>query len=76
LDVASGGLLLSRATTNRNRLQKFGKFRPKFHGEAKSLGHAFELIANENTVLLLLASARHLSPAGGREDITTSWLRD
>jgi hypothetical protein len=56
--------------------KKFGKFRPKFHGEAKSLGHAFELIANENTVLLLLASARHLSPAGGREDITTSWLRD
>jgi DNA-binding transcriptional LysR family regulator len=44
--------------------KKFGKFRPKFHGEAKSLAHAFELVANENTVLLLVASAKHLSPAG------------
>lgn len=31
--------------------KKFGKFRPNFHGEAKSLAHAFELVANENTVL-------------------------
>ncbi len=44
--------------------KKFGKFRPKFHGEAKSLAHAFELVANENTTLLLAASAKHLSPAG------------
>ncbi len=50
--------------TGRGVLQKYGKFRPKFHGSAKSLVHAFEFAANENTVLLLAASASHLSPPG------------
>jgi DNA-binding transcriptional LysR family regulator len=45
--------------------KKYGKFRPKFHGcSAQTLAHAFEFVANENTVLLLAASASHLSPAG------------
>jgi DNA-binding transcriptional LysR family regulator len=44
--------------------KKYGKFRPKFHGPAKSLAQAFELAANENAVLLLAASASHLSPPG------------
>jgi DNA-binding transcriptional LysR family regulator len=44
--------------------KSYGKFRPKFHGAAKSLAQAFELVANENSVLLLAASASHLSPAG------------
>jgi DNA-binding transcriptional LysR family regulator len=44
--------------------KKYGNFRPKFHGPAKSLAHAFELAANENAVLLLAASASHLSPPG------------
>jgi hypothetical protein len=42
--------------------KKYGKFRPKFHGSAQTLAHAFEFVANENTVLLLAASASHLSP--------------
>jgi DNA-binding transcriptional LysR family regulator len=42
--------------------KKYGKFRPKFHGPAKSLAHAFELIANENAVLMLLPLASHHSP--------------
>jgi hypothetical protein len=33
--------------------------------QRKSLGHAFELAANENVVPLLAASASHLSPPGG-----------
>jgi hypothetical protein len=44
--------------------KKIERFRPKFHGEAKSLAHAFELVANENTFFLLAASGKHLSPAG------------
>jgi DNA-binding transcriptional LysR family regulator len=44
--------------------KKYGNFRPKFHGPAKSLAQAFELAANENAVLLLAASASHLSPPG------------
>jgi hypothetical protein len=33
--------------------KKYGKFRPKFHGPAQSLAHGFELIANENAILVL-----------------------
>jgi DNA-binding transcriptional LysR family regulator len=35
--------------------KKYGKFRPKFHGTAQSLAHAFELIANENAVFMFPA---------------------
>jgi LysR family transcriptional regulator, benzoate and cis,cis-muconate-responsive activator of ben and cat genes len=45
--------------------KKYGKFRPKFHGPAQSLGHAgFELIANENAVHILPAYASQCSPPG------------
>ena len=45
--------------------KKYGKFRPKFHGcSAQTLAHAFELIANENAVLILPAFATHHSPPG------------
>jgi DNA-binding transcriptional LysR family regulator len=44
--------------------KKYGEFRPKFHGPAQSLAHAFELVANENTVLMLQTSASHLCPPG------------
>jgi DNA-binding transcriptional LysR family regulator len=44
--------------------KKYGKFRPKFHGPAQSLAHAFELVANENAVLMLLPLASHHSPPG------------
>ena len=44
--------------------KKYGKFRPKFHGPSQSLTHCFELIANENSVLILPAFARHHSPPG------------
>jgi DNA-binding transcriptional LysR family regulator len=44
--------------------KKYGKFRPKFHGPSQSLTHCFELIANENSVLILPAFASHHSPPG------------
>jgi len=44
--------------------KKYGKFRPKFHGLAQRIAHAFELIANENAVLILPAFATHHSPPG------------
>jgi DNA-binding transcriptional LysR family regulator len=44
--------------------KKYGKFRPKFHGPAQSLAHGFELIANENAILVLPAFASHFSPPG------------
>jgi DNA-binding transcriptional LysR family regulator len=44
--------------------KKYGKFRPKFLGPAQTLAHAFELIANENAVLMLLPLASHHSPPG------------
>src|SRR5258708_30590227 len=45
--------------------KKYGKFRPKFHGSAQNLTHAFEFVANQNTFLLLAGSPTHLSPARG-----------
>jgi DNA-binding transcriptional LysR family regulator len=44
--------------------KKYGKFRPKFHGLAQSIAHGFELVANENAVLMLAAFASHHSPPG------------
>ena len=44
--------------------KKYGKFRPKFHGSAKTLADGFELVANENVVLVLPAFVSHLSPPG------------
>ncbi len=44
--------------------KKYGKFRPKFHGLAQRIAHAFELIANDNAVLILPAFATHHSPPG------------
>ena len=44
--------------------KKYGKFRPKFHGSAQNLAHAFELTANENAVLMLLPLASHNPPPG------------
>ena len=44
--------------------KKYGKFRPKFQGLAQSLAHAFELVANENAVLILPAFASDHSPPG------------
>jgi DNA-binding transcriptional LysR family regulator len=44
--------------------KKYGKFRPKFHGLAQSIAHGFELVANENAVLMLAALASHHSPPG------------
>jgi DNA-binding transcriptional LysR family regulator len=44
--------------------KRYGKFRPKFHGLAQRIEHAFELIANENSVLILPAFASHHSPPG------------
>src|SRR5258705_1033273 len=44
--------------------KKYGKFRPKFHGLAQRIAHAFELIANVNAVLILPAFATHHSPPG------------
>jgi DNA-binding transcriptional LysR family regulator len=57
--------------------KKYGKFRPKFHGPAQSLAHAFELVSNENAVLILPAIARHHSPPGvvflPLEDAEVTW---
>jgi DNA-binding transcriptional LysR family regulator len=44
--------------------KKYGKFRPKFHGPARSLAHGFELIANDNAILVLPAFASHFSTPG------------
>jgi len=44
--------------------KKYGKFRPKFHGSAKTLADGFELVTNENVVLILPAFVSHLSPPG------------
>jgi DNA-binding transcriptional LysR family regulator len=44
--------------------KKYGKFRPKFHGSVQSLAHAFELVADENAVLMLAAFASDHSPPG------------
>jgi DNA-binding transcriptional LysR family regulator len=44
--------------------KKYGKFRPKFHGSAQTLAEAFELVTNENVVLILPAFVSHLSPPG------------
>jgi DNA-binding transcriptional LysR family regulator len=44
--------------------KKYGKFRPRFHGSAQTLADAFELITNENVVLILPAFVSHLSPPG------------
>jgi DNA-binding transcriptional LysR family regulator len=44
--------------------KKYGKFRPKFHGSAQTLADGFELVANENAVLILPAFASHHSPPG------------
>ena len=44
--------------------KRYGKFRPKFHGSAKTLADGFELVTNENVVLILPAFVSHLSPPG------------
>jgi DNA-binding transcriptional LysR family regulator len=44
--------------------KKYGKFRPKFHGPVQSLADGFELVTNENAVLMLPAFASHLSLPG------------
>jgi DNA-binding transcriptional LysR family regulator len=44
--------------------KRYGKFRPRFHGSAHSLAHAFERIANENVVYILPDFASHYSPPG------------
>ena len=44
--------------------KKYGKFRPKFRGSARTLAHAFELVANENAVHIVPAYAIHHSPPG------------
>ena len=44
--------------------KKYGKFRPKFLGLAQSIAQGFELVANENAVLMLAALASHHSPPG------------
>jgi hypothetical protein len=44
--------------------KKYGKFRPKFHGPAQSLAHAFDLIANENAVHMFPAYGSPYSPPG------------
>jgi len=52
--------------------KKYGRFRPKFHGPVQSLADGFELVANENAVLMLpglrqppfSARRRHSTPGG------------
>jgi DNA-binding transcriptional LysR family regulator len=44
--------------------KKYGKFSPRFHGSAQNLSHGFELVANENSVLIFPAFASHHSPPG------------
>ena len=57
--------------------KRYGKFRPKFHGPAQSLAHGFELVSNENAILILPAIARHHSPPGVAflplEDAEVTW---
>jgi DNA-binding transcriptional LysR family regulator len=40
------------------------KYRPRFHGSAHGLAHAFELIAHENVVYILPVFASHYSSPG------------
>jgi DNA-binding transcriptional LysR family regulator len=44
--------------------KKYGKFRPKFHCPVQRIKQAFELVANENAVLILPTFASHHSPPG------------
>jgi len=44
--------------------KKHGKFRPKFHGPAQTRADGFELVTNENVVLILPAFVSDHSPFG------------
>jgi len=44
--------------------KKYGRFRPKFHCPVQRIKQAFELVANENAVLILPTFASHHSPPG------------
>jgi DNA-binding transcriptional LysR family regulator len=44
--------------------KRYGRFRPKFHCPVQRIKQAFELVANENAVLILPTFASHHSPPG------------
>ena len=44
--------------------KKYGRFRPKFQCPVQRIKQAFELVANENAVLILPTFASHHSPPG------------